>query len=148
MATEWTPDLTLNHDLLDPQHVELFRLLDEVGAAAEGDAGGLPGAVTRFADALVAHVATEERVMAETLYPDRARHKTSHDLLAADVLGLEAELARGGPSPKLIEVARRRLPDWLRYHTRVNDVPLGEFLARRGPNPTPIERREGTRKPS
>jgi hemerythrin len=148
MATEWTPELTLNHDVLDPQHVALFRLLGEAVSAAEAEEGALLRAVSRFSEALVAHLATEERVMQETLYPERARHKTSHDLLVTDVLGVQSELERGGPTPRLVEIVRSRLPEWLRFHTRVNDVPLGEFLARRGPNPTPLERREGSRKPS
>jgi hemerythrin-like metal-binding protein len=139
MVKEWSPELTLNHDLLDPQHVGLFRLLDEAAAAAGGPPDALLRAMVRFGEALVAHVAAEERVMAETLYPDRARHKTSHDLLVADVLRVQAELACGEPSAKLLEVIRTHVPEWLRFHTRVNDGPLGAWLARRGPNPTPLE---------
>jgi hemerythrin-like metal-binding protein len=146
MVKDWSPELTLNHDLLDPQHVGLFRLLDEVSTAADSPRDELLRALVRFGEALVAHVSAEERVMQETHYPDRARHKTSHDLLVADVLRVQSDLARAEPDPKVLEVVRTHLPEWLRFHTRVNDGPLGAWLARRRPNPTPLESRDAPRK--
>jgi hemerythrin-like metal-binding protein len=149
MVIQWSPELTLNHDLLDPQHVTLFRLLDEAAAAVDGEPDALLHAVARFGEALVAHVAEEARVMEEAHYPDRSRHGASHDLLVADVLGVLTELATSGPSPRIRTVVSTHLPDWLRYHTRVNDGPLGAWLARNGPNPTPLEgrrRKSPTRK--
>lgn len=133
MPTEWTPDLTLNHDLLDPQHVGLFKLLGAAAAAVDEPGDALSTALGRFGEALVAHLAAEERIMVETLYPERLRHKTSHDMLVSDVLGVQQEIARAGPTASLVEIVRTRMPEWLRYHTRVNDVPLGEFLARNNP---------------
>ncbi|MFT3915316.1 MAG: hemerythrin domain-containing protein [Anaeromyxobacteraceae bacterium] len=133
MSTEWTPDLTLNHDLIDPQHRGLFRLLQVAADAVELPGDALLVALNRFGEALVAHLAAEERIMVETLYPERLRHKTSHDMLVSDVLGVQQEITRAGPTPSLVEIVRTRMPEWLRYHTRMNDVPLGEFLARSNP---------------
>jgi len=139
MLTEWTPELTLNHDLLDPQHVGLFKLLGAAASAIDEPGDALSIALGRFGEALVAHLAAEERIMVETLYPERVRHKTSHDLLVADVLGVQQEVLRAGPTPRLAEIVRTRMPEWLRYHTRMNDVPLGEFLARHTPGMRPPE---------
>lgn len=152
MVTEWSPELTLNHDLLDSQHVRLFRLLDVASAAAGGPADALLRAVSRFGEALAEHVAAETRMMEETLYPERNRHRTSHELLLSDVARVQAELASSGPSPRLLEVVRVHMPEWLRFHTRVNDGPLGAYLARRGHNPTPVEgpagKKDAPHKPS
>jgi hemerythrin-like metal-binding protein len=141
MVTEWSPELTLNHDLLDSQHVRLFRLLDVASAA-----------VNRFGEALAEHVAAETRMMEETLYPERNRHRTSHELLLSDVARVQAGLASSGPTPRLLEVVRVHMPEWLRFHTRVNDGPLGAYLARRGHNPTPVEgpggKKDAPHKPS
>jgi len=145
MVTEWSPELTLNHDELDPEHVNVFRLLDEVTRAADAAPNELRRRMTEFADALVAHLRHEERVMEESSYPDRVRHRTSHDLLVSDVLLLQAELEAQGPTPRVVEAVKTRVPEWLRFHTRVNDGPLGEHLARHGPNPTPED--DPTRRP-
>jgi hemerythrin-like metal-binding protein len=131
MAGDWSPELTLNNELLDEQHVELFRKLSAAAAALDGPREGVAEAVDAFADALVTHLAVEERLMDETLYPERVRHKSAHELFVADLEKLRRELAAAGPTPAVADGLRRRVPEWLRFHTRVNDAPFGAFLARR-----------------
>lgn len=131
MTTDWTPELTLNHELLDRQHVELFRRLAEAGASLERSPTEVENALAAFADALVDHLATEERIMDDTLYPERVRHRSAHELFLADFLEVREELRRSGPTPSVAEGIRVRIPGWLRFHIKVNDLPLGLFLARR-----------------
>jgi hemerythrin len=131
MPGEWSPELTLNNELLDGQHVELFRKLESAAAALEGPRAALESAVEAFADALVSHLAVEERLMDETLYPERVRHKSAHELFVADFQRVRAELRTSGATPAVAEGLRRRVPEWLRFHTRVNDAPFGAYLARR-----------------
>jgi hemerythrin len=131
MTVGWSPDLTLNEELLDAQHVDLFRRLTDASAALDGTRAALDAAVAAFADALVAHLAVEERLMDETLYPERTRHRSAHELFLADLGQMRAELHHKGATPAVAEWIRDRLPEWLRFHIRVNDVPFGAFLARR-----------------
>ncbi len=140
MGGEWSPELTLNNELLDAQHVDLFRKLDAAAAALDSPRDVLAEAVDAFADALVSHLAVEERLMDETLYPERVRHKSAHELFVADFEKLHAELVASGPTASVAEGLRRRVPEWLRFHTRVNDAPFGAYLARRrqaGPGRAP-----------
>jgi hemerythrin len=148
---EWTPELTLNHDLLDAQHVEIFRKLSEAADVLDGPVARVEAAVAALADALVAHLAAEERVMDETLYPERKRHRSAHELFMADFLQLRDELRQNGTSPLFADWVRRRIPEWLRFHIRVNDLPLGEFLARRrpqAPGPAARQRNDGPQRMS
>jgi hemerythrin len=131
MATEWGPDLILNHELLDRQHVETFRRLAEAAAALRADRASLEAAVAAFSDALLDHVSAEERIMEETLYPERVRHRSAHEMFVADVAKMRCELGRTGSTPDIEACILRRLPEWLRFHIRVNDAPLGEYLARK-----------------
>jgi hemerythrin len=121
----------LNHEVLDDQHVDLFRRLSVVAAALDGPRAALDDALAGFADALVSHVAIEEQLMDETLYPERVRHKSAHELFVADFEKLLSELRDAGPTPSVADGLRRRLPEWLRFHIRVNDAPFGSYLARR-----------------
>ncbi len=130
---EWTPDLTLNHEVLDAQHVEIFRALSDAAEVLDGPAAAVEAAVAAVADVLVTHFAAEERVMAEALYPERVRHRSAHELFMADFLQMREELRRQGPTPIVAEWIRRRIPEWLQFHIRVNDLPLGAYLARRRP---------------
>jgi hemerythrin len=128
---DWTPDLTLNHDLLDAQHVEIFRRLRHAAEVLDGAGAGVVAAVAALGDTLLTHLAAEERLMDEVLYPERIRHRSAHELFTADFLRMRDELERHGATPLVADWLRRRIPDWLRFHIRVNDLPFGAFLARR-----------------
>ncbi len=128
---EWTPDLTLNHDLLDAQHVDVFRKLREAADVCDGPVGRVEAAVATLAETLVAHLAAEERIMDEVLYPERTRHRSAHEMFMADFLRMREELAQHGATQLVADWLRIRMPEWLRFHIRVNDLPLGAFLARR-----------------
>ncbi len=143
MHAEWSPELTLNHELLDGQHVELFRRLSDAAAALDaGRDAAVVEAVEEFADAFLDHVATEEAIMDESAYPESVPHKTAHEMFTADLMQLRAQLAREGPTAAAAEAIRTRLPEWLRFHIRVNDAPLGAHLARQsGAQQTPDPRR-------
>jgi hemerythrin len=148
MPGEWSPELTLNNELLDEQHVDLFRRLAAAADALEGPREALDEAVDAFADALVSHLASEERLMDESLYPERVRHKSAHELFIADFEKLRAELRASGPTVAVTDGLRRRVPEWLRFHTRVNDAPFGAYLARRrqfGPSAGRLPRDTGRR---
>jgi hemerythrin len=131
MTSEWSPELTLNNELLDGQHVDLFRRLSTAADALEGPRDALLEAIDAFADSLVEHLAVEERLMDETLYPERVRHKSAHELFVADFEKVRAEAHASGATPAVTDGLRRRVPEWLRFHTRVNDAPFGAYLARR-----------------
>ncbi len=131
MASEWSPELTLNNEVLDGQHVDLFRRLSAAAAALDGPRDAFVEAVDAVADALVSHLAVEERLMDETLYPERVRHKSAHELFVADFEKVRAEAHASGATPGVADGLRRRVPEWLRFHTRVNDAPFGAYLARR-----------------
>ncbi len=69
--------------------------------------------------------------MDETLYPERVRHKSAHELFVADFEKVRGELHGSGGTPVVADGLRRRVPEWLRFHIRVNDAPFGDYLARR-----------------
>lgn len=131
MAVEWSPELTLNDETLDAQHVELFRKLEEAAAALGGPSEAVDAAVEAVAEALLDHLSAEERLMEETLYPERIRHKSAHELFLADFEQMRRELRASGPTDSVADWVRRRIPEWLRFHIQVNDEPFGEWLARR-----------------
>jgi hemerythrin len=150
MASEWTPDLTLNHEMLDAQHADLFRCLSELADALQGPREAIERALAALSDSLVTHLAAEEQLMTEVLYPERARHKSAHELFMADFLQMRETLREEGVTPAVDDWIRRRIPEWLRFHISVNDFPLGVYLARRRTPGAPAARpaRTGHHRPS
>ncbi len=150
MASEWTPDLTLNHEMLDRQHADIFRCLADLSDALAGPRDAIDRSLGELSDSLVTHLAAEEQLMAEVLYPERARHKSAHELFMADFLQMRETLREEGVTPAVDDWIRRRIPEWLRFHISVNDFPLGVYLARRRSQGAPAARaaRTGHHRPS
>jgi hemerythrin len=141
MSTCFPRELVVGFEAIDDQHRELLERLEAAGiAAATGDAGATRTALALVGDVLVAHFAAEEVFMAESLYPDRARHKAAHDLFLQDFAQLSREL-EGGLSDAVLHGIATRVPEWIKFHIRVNDVPLAEYLAARRFRPRPAQTR-------
>jgi hemerythrin-like metal-binding protein len=92
MSADWMPELTVNNTDLDEEHLEIFRRLKVAARSLDGgsDEAGAPWSA--LADAIVDNLAFEERIMEETLYPDRARHRVAHELFMADFTSMRDEL--------------------------------------------------------
>jgi hemerythrin-like metal-binding protein len=150
MSSEWTPDLTLNHEMLDGQHADIFRCLANLADVLAGPPEAIDRCLAELSDSLVTHLAAEEQLMAEVMYPERARHKSAHELFMADFLQMRESLREEGVTPAVDDWVRRRIPEWLRFHISVNDFPLGVYLARRrtAPGAMPRAARTGPHGPS
>ncbi len=129
-----TQELILNHELLDAQHADLFHRLSMVAEILDGPEAQVEAAVAALGDALMAHIAEEERIMDDALYPERRRHKSAHEMFMSDFVQFRRELAEEGATPAVADWLTHRIPDWLRFHITVNDVPLGIYLSRRKPS--------------
>jgi hemerythrin-like metal-binding protein len=146
---EPTPDLILNHQLLDAQHAEVFQRLASLSDVLTGPREGIEPALAALADSLVTHLASEEQLMLDAAYPERTRHKSAHELFMADFLQMRQTLRDEGPTPAVIDWVQRRIPEWLRFHISVNDFPLAVYLARRRIQPSaPGASRDGGRRMS
>jgi hemerythrin-like metal-binding protein len=145
MSADLTPDLLLDHPDLDRQHALVLVRLDQIADALDRPRDEIERVVSAFADELMSHLASEEALMEETLYPERGRHKSAHELFAADFLQMRDELREKGPTPVVEEWIRTRIPEWLKFHIRVNDAPLAAYLARRRPQPGDVVRSKGDR---
>ena len=96
MSADWMPDLTVNHIALDEEHLEIFRRLKVAATSLDGGRDEAERALSALADAIVDNLAFEERMMEETLYPDRARHRAAHELFMADFTSVRDELRGAG----------------------------------------------------
>jgi hemerythrin len=138
MAVRIPPEMAVGFEDLDAQHRGLFDAMEAArAAAAGGDPTATRRAVAALGDVLLSHFAREEAFMAESLYPDRARHKAAHDLFMQDFAQLGREL-EGGLSELAVQWIETRVPEWVRFHIRVNDLPLGRYLAAKHFRPTPL----------
>jgi hemerythrin len=130
MSYRLPPELVVGYEEIDLQHRTLFERLDAVLAAAKADdVKAARETLAKLSDYLMAHFGAEESFMAATHYPERGRHKSAHDLFMQDFSQNVAELRTTGLSVPVMQWLTARVPEWVKFHIQVNDVPLGRYLA-------------------
>jgi hemerythrin-like metal-binding protein len=120
------------------QHRILLERIDEATSAAKADdLARTRQALSSLGDYLVSHFQAEESMMADSAYPERVRHKSAHDLFLQDFAQLGQELEVAGLCPPVLSWVSSRVPEWLKFHIQVNDLPLGRYLMNRRYRPAP-----------
>jgi len=130
MTMRLTPDLACGYEEIDGQHRTLLQRVDAaVQAAKADDLAAAKTALSALGDYLASHFNAEEALMSANTYPERGRHKSAHDLFMQDFAQLQREVeATGLALPNVLWISSR-MPEWVKFHIQVNDIPLGRFLA-------------------
>jgi hemerythrin-like metal-binding protein len=121
MIAVWSTDLETGYDVVDDQHRNLFRMINEMyEAMSQGKEEKL---IARLLSELSAytidHFEAEQRLMQKSNYPDYESHKALHDELRIKVKNM---LDGHNTNRKLLsgEFALF-LASWLNKHIRVED---------------------------
>lgn len=127
----WGAELAVGWDEIDAQHREILVRVSDLHLLVErGDDFGAQAALDTLADIVVLHFATEQDLMDRSGYPDRVAHKGAHDLFLQDLHALSKEIDEVGLTEQVHEWIQNRMTEWLTFHIRTNDLPLGRHLAR------------------
>jgi len=114
---------------IDDQHRHLMRLLNHLNLAVVNKEGNEE--INRQLDTLVAytklHFDTEDRLMEQYNFPDKASHDLLHEHLT-DLLATIVESLQQGNE----QLALRLVKDWVLGHVQSEDKTLGIFLVARG----------------
>jgi hemerythrin len=130
MSVQWTPALAVGVEIIDRQHKELFRHVDNLMEAMKRARGRTEiGKMVAFLGAyVVEHFQEEEKYMQEFAYPDYKSHKQEHDSLVQEYGGMKNTFLSSGLNAIEVVKIQRRLVDWLEHHIGEADKALGLFL--------------------
>ena len=127
---EWKPEYCVGIHSIDGQHQNLFAAARELQAALNGAQSKL--VVGRLLDRLirytVIHFGHEERLLAQSGYPDLANHKRQHTALAEQVAAFERAFEQGGVAA---EEVLHFLMGWLGQHIQERDQAYAPFVKAR-----------------
>jgi hemerythrin-like metal-binding protein len=116
---------------LDRPHADLLARAEDLAAAARSRKSQKAAALLdELVEATALHFAFEEAWMDRTAYPDRVAHRTAHDLFLQDLHIQAMELRGAGVTPRVLDWAVGRLPQWLLFHIERNDRLLAHHLER------------------
>jgi len=126
----WDRSLETGDPEIDSQHRELFRRIDKLLAAtrdrrARAEVGRL---LTFLGDYVVTHFDAEERLMAESGYPEAEAHRGEHRRFVEDYARLYEDYRADGPGPVFVIKFGNRVTAWLTEHICRTDRRLVDFV--------------------
>lgn len=130
---EWTPQMSVGVGIIDAEHKKLVLLINQLYEAMQRGAG--QDALGQILENLIlytnTHFAHEEKLFAETGYPDATAHMKEHENLRRRVLDILKRYKNGERDTLSIETLTF-LKNWLINHTTGSDKRYGPHLNAHG----------------
>jgi hemerythrin len=134
MAITWNPALETGNPVIDAQHKELIKAINNLlDACQQGQAKDKAGPTLDFLISYTKkHFAEEESLQLRSNYPDFQNHRKLHESLLKTVSELAAEMKNSGPTPVLVNKLVRNVGDWLVSHIKKEDAKVAAHIKNSG----------------
>jgi hemerythrin len=126
----WTPRLTVNVDLIDDQHKELYSRMNRLIQAVLSGSGKdeVERMLSFLAEYTVFHFSEEERYMQRYRFPGYDTHRRAHVTLVEQVQNMGEQVRADGYSSELVTSVVTQLGDWISHHIQKMDMEMGRYL--------------------
>lgn len=131
---EWLDDYCTGHPRIDREHRELFRCINDFGAAQEAKDGAerVQHTLHYLHHYALTHFKWEEDHMEAVGYPGLADHRLEHENLLRQVREMLMNL-NGGEPPELNGFALF-VKDWVAQHIQENDKRFARWAKSKKPH--------------
>jgi len=121
MVFEWTPELSVNEEIIDMQHQQLLGEINALFQALSQSSPKLEK-VNQFVFYLekyvTDHLVYEEKYMQEHGYPVFPEHKVMHEGFVEFYNAFKKDLAENGPIPELALKVQKFIGEWWINHIK------------------------------
>ncbi|MFT9076643.1 bacteriohemerythrin [Ethanoligenens sp.] len=126
----WKDSLSVGIELIDSEHKELIRAVNELFDACMHGKGRakISETVTFVEDYTVKHFGDEEKLQKEYKYPDYPAHHQLHQTFVNDLKSYKAQLEKDGPTVQLVAKFNTFVSTWLIKHISVEDKKIGVYI--------------------
>lgn len=127
---EWTQDLSIGVDIIDNQHKEWIKRMDNLLNAINQGKGKqeLQTMLEFMEDYGRIHFAMEERVMLQYDYPGYQAHKAAHTKFIDELNKIKSEFETLGAVSSLALLVQSKTIDWFVEHIKKVDKQWGSYL--------------------
>jgi hemerythrin-like metal-binding protein len=124
----WDSSYQTGHPLVDSQHENLFKMVNELHEAIVAEKGKevIAPTLEKLAKYTVEHFKDEEKLMTEIAYPALAAHRRKHEDLTTEVKDLVQKYKTG--QTMLSITLSNFLAKWLRHHIKEDDMALIKYM--------------------
>ena len=139
----WNKSYETGVPLMDTQHQELFKHLDELSDRTKADrVSQTLDFLGRYVDK---HFKDEEQLQLSSSYPQRMEHKKMHSDFVDQYKQLKAEFHKSSEKQGLMILKVNRIAvDWLKKHILGPDMAFAQFLKKREGDTKTASGRSGT----
>lgn len=131
---KWSNDLATNIKLIDEQHKEIIRRMNDVVEAGRiGDHSSMRFTLFMLQDFCVTHFSCEENLQIRSCFPDFESHRNFHKAFLRKIAELMDEMKTKGPSKNFAEEISDLVGNWLVLHIKNVDGILGDFIRAEAP---------------
>lgn len=123
---KWTPDLSLDHPLIDEQHQKLFDIVNLLIKDVDINQESIKKTLIDLKTYSELHFAEEEAILTEKNYPGLEDHKFEHRFFIRRITSFCKEVVdeNNSLSEKMLEF----LVDWIKHHTFEEDQDYKKYL--------------------
>ncbi len=123
---KWTPDLSLDHSLIDEQHQKLFDIVNLLIKNIGIDQEFIKKTLVELKTYSELHFSEEEEILAERNYPGLEDHKFEHRFFIRRITSFCKEVV--DENNELSEKMLEFLADWVKHHTFEEDQDYKKYL--------------------
>lgn len=123
---KWTPDLSLDHSLIDEQHQKLFNIVNLLIKNIGIDQEFIKKTLAELKTYSDLHFSEEEAILAERNYPNLEDHKFEHRFFMRRITSFCKEVI--DENNELSEKMLEFLADWVKHHTFDEDQDYKKYL--------------------
>jgi methyl-accepting chemotaxis protein len=129
---QWTPSYSVNIKLIDEQHKQLMKLINDMHKAMQGKKSKetVGRILNELLDYTAKHFKVEEDWFQQYQYPDYTAHKDIHNKLIKSALDMKARFEKGDRSVNVELMSF--LKNWLSDHILRTDKKYSAFLNSKG----------------
>jgi len=124
----WSKSFETGNELVDEQHKEIFRLVQQVldADAFANRKAQIETALDFLSGYAVRHFASEEALMAESNYPAFEEHKAQHDSFVKEVVAFMERVKTEGGTISISETINNFVIEWLKEHIMDRDKAMAD----------------------
>lgn len=127
---DFTPELETGNQLIDEEHQELIKAINDLLlACGEGKGREEIRKTLEFLNDYIAyHFSDEEKLQRQYAYPDYENHKRYHEEYKRIVAEILNEFEQGGATVALVSKTNQAIAGWLLNHIKKEDVKVAAHI--------------------
>ena len=138
---EFVPDMLMNVALIDEQHMDLVKRINEVVTMGSRAANReeIEKSLVFLANYVVKHFGDEEKVQLQIGYPKYQQHRQQHLLFIEDYKKFLMDYKQNGSSTNFMLQLNRAVIRWVVQHLQGADAELAKYIKTHRITVAPIE---------